>query len=168
MGCGPYRPSQVESWNLCILRSAAVRAAWPASPSQWWSSSFGAALQRNSTQGESNHHHYLTSALPLHQQRSRPLQGGIPHAKSYYSVLCGVKGTCQYPFNRSSLVINTAEPILSIQSSICGNGKESGTVTALTSLKSVQKRGVPSAVGASKHGELHELLLGSARPFSSK
>jgi len=53
-----------------------------------------------------------------------------------------------------------------MQSSIRGNGNESGTVTALTFLKSVQKREEPSDFGVSKHGELHELLLGFAKPFS--
>lgn len=58
--------------------------------------------------------------------------------------------------------------MLSIQSFIQGNGKGSGTVTALTFLKSVQKRGVPLDFGASQHGELQGLLLGLARLFSNK
>ena len=71
-----------------------------------------------------------------------------------------VKGTCQYPFNRSNFVMNTAGPMLSIQSSILGSGKESGTVTALTLRKSVQKRAVPSDLGANKHGELQDAATG--------
>lgn len=50
-----------------------------------------------------------------------------------------------------------AEPMLSVQSSTQGNGKESDIVTAFTFLKSVQKWGVPSAVGVKRQGELQGL-----------
>ncbi len=93
-------------------------------------------------------------------------QSGVTNAE--ISEARGVKGTCQYPFNKSSLVTKLADPTLSTQSSIRGRGKESGLVTAFTLRKSVQNRHEPSGLGTSKHGELHGLWLGTAKPWVNK
>ena len=63
---------------------------------------------------------------------------GVTNADSSLALL--VRGTCQYPFKRSRVVTYLALPILSMQSSILSNGKESAFVTAFNFLKSVQKR----------------------------
>lgn len=112
-------------------------------------------------------------------QMHQPLKSGrgISHAKK--QSLCIARngqgwqtqrfqGTCQYPLSRSNFVITAVGPMLSMQSSMRGSGNESGTVTALTLWKSGQKRGVPSELGANKHGELQGLWLGLAKPFSNK
>lgn len=45
--------------------------------------------------------------------------------------------TCQYPFNQSNWLTNLADPTYSSQCSLHGRGKESGSVTVSTFLKSV-------------------------------
>lgn len=82
--------------------------------------------------------------------------------KAEMSDVCGVKGTCQYPFNMSSLLMYVAGPISSIQSSIRGNGWASGTVTAFTLRKSVQNVGLPSDFVSKRQGELQGLELATA------
>lgn len=49
--------------------------------------------------------------------------------KAEISENLGVKGTCQYPFRRSSFVIKDVGLMLSMQSSVQGKGKQSGTGT---------------------------------------
>lgn len=80
----------------------------------------------------------------------------------------GVRGTCLYPFSILSLVMNTAGPMLSMQSSMQGDRKESDRITALILWKSVQKWWVPLDFGASKHSELQGLQLGLVNPFSNR
>ncbi len=52
--------------------------------------------------------------------------------KLKYKEAGGVRGTCQYLFTKSNLLTYRAEPRFSTQSSICGTGKQSGTVTTFT------------------------------------
>ena len=47
-----------------------------------------------------------------------------------------------------------------MQSSICGSGKESALVRALTFLKSVQNLTLPTGFGIKRYGELQVLWLG--------
>lgn len=60
-----------------------------------------------------------------------------------------------------------ADPTWSIQSSIRGNGKESGIVTEFTFLKSVQNLDVVSGFGTRIHGETQLEEEGEAISFWS-
>ena len=77
------------------------------------------------------------------------------------------RGTCQYPRVMSNFVRKRAFPMRSMRSSTLGNGKGSGTVTALTFLKSVQSRNVPSDFGTSTTGDANGLSLSSTIPSRS-
>jgi len=56
------------------------------------------------------------------------------------SFALSVRSTCHYPYKRSWVVTYLALPVLSMQSSILGRGKELDFVTAFSFLKSVQKQ----------------------------
>ena len=69
------------------------------------------------------------------------------------SLALPVNGICQYPFKRSNLLMYTALPMQSMQSSIIGIGQVSDFVALLTFLKSVRNLKDLSGFGTKILGE---------------